>query len=118
MHGAYAHTLQERTSVATLPQTVERLVVTAVGAAARRWPPAIELRPSATKAEMIERPVRVGESPDQHVILRWLGDRVAEFEAWGGLRTFGHREELALVDDGGRETRGGSCPGKSRTTAT
>ena len=54
MHGAYAHTLQERTSVATLPQTVERLVVTAVGAAARRWPPAIELRPSATKAEMIE----------------------------------------------------------------
>ena len=54
MHGAYAHTLHERTSVATPPQTVERLVAAAAGAAACRWLPAIELRPSATKAEMIE----------------------------------------------------------------
>ena len=118
MHGAYAHTLQERTSVATLLQTVERLVVTAVGAAARRWPPAIELRPSATKAEMIERPVRVGESPDQHVILRWLGERVAEFEAGWLLRTFEYRHKLLLVDADARGARGGSCPGKSRTTVT
>ena len=43
-------------------------------------------RPSEAQAATIERPVRVGEGPGEHVVEGWLGKRVAEFEPFGGSR--------------------------------
>ena len=61
-------------------------------AAASAGPRTVEPRPWVAKAATVERPVRVRGRTGEHVAEAWVGERVAEFEAWLQTRTV-RREE-------------------------
>ena len=89
MHACGTSTLalQKRTSIGKPLPAVERLVVVATAAAATPRPRIVEPWPPPSMATAIERPVRGEEGTRQHVIVGWLGERGAEFEAWLQPRT-------------------------------